>query len=130
MFQDRFFPKLCRRASFAAAVLALASLAACNERPERSLALATGIASEPKPAPDFISSSRPATLDYLPVPAGKPEPPNNPERKAKVEALEAELTEVRTATEARGAATRAAGAASAAAPPTAGNRSGATGRTP
>jgi hypothetical protein len=102
-----------RMRAFRALVLCAtaAALASCGETNlMRDAAYATGIATPPKEAPEFVRQSRPAKLDYLPV--GVSAPPREATYKSKgaVTAAEAELDAARTGNEAKGAEARQAGA--------------------
>jgi hypothetical protein len=82
-----------------------------DTNPVRDVALAAGITGgEPKPAPDFVTRTRPATLDYTPI--GVSPPPRRLRAKGKdeVAGAEASMNELRTSNEARGAQARRAGA--------------------
>jgi hypothetical protein len=90
---------------------AAATLGSCGETNlMRDAAIATGIATPPKEAPEFVRQSRPAKLDYLPV--GVSAPPREATYKSKdaVTAAEKELDAARTGNEAKGVETRQAGA--------------------
>ena len=93
-----------------AAVLTLA-LAGCGDaNAVRDLALATGITGgEPKPAPDFVSRTRPAEPDYVPTGAAPPGR-TRPKDKDRVADAETELNGIRSRNERRGAQARRAGA--------------------
>ena len=85
---------------------ALFGLAGCSGDTNlvRDVAVATGVGSEPKPAPDFIASTRPADLDYIrPGVATRATPAKSA---ADVKAAEAAMDQVRTANEARAAEAR------------------------
>ena len=102
-----------RRRALRALILcaAAAGLAACGETNlMRDAAFATGIATPPKEAPEFIRQSRPAQLDYLPVGVSAPPREATYKTKAAVTAAEAELDATRTGNEAKGAQARQAGA--------------------
>ena len=113
----RPIPAMRRTVLRMAAAISLGVLAGCagDTNPVRDAFVATGIGSEPKPAPDFVSRSRPGTVDYLPVAL-----PKTTRKKARtvaeVKGVEAEMDAVRTTNEAQAAAARAAGSAPAPAP--------------
>lgn len=111
--QDRYL-----RLGFGGALLAgaLFVLAACQGDANlvRDAAVSAGVGAEPKPAPDFVASSRPETLDYI--------RPGIATRSAKaksaedVKAFEARMEKVRAANESRAAAARELGARPASSP--------------
>jgi hypothetical protein len=71
----------------------------------KDAAVAVGIGSEPRPAPDFVARSRPATYEFLPV--GPSAPKRLPAKDAAgLAKAEAEMDASRTLNEARGAAAR------------------------
>jgi hypothetical protein len=113
---------LMRTRAFPALILcaAAAALASCGETNlMRDAAIATGIATPPKEAPEFVRQSRPAQLDYMPVGVSAPPREATYKSKAAVTAAEAELDTLRTGNAAKGAEARQAGATPApvAAPP-------------
>lgn len=76
----------------------------------RDVAMASGITGgEPKPAPDFVSRTRTAELDYMPI--GRAPPPRTYRAKDKtaVASAEAEMNDLRSRNERRGSAARRAG---------------------
>jgi hypothetical protein len=89
---------------------ALLPLAACSGdlNPVRDVAVATGIGTEPKPAPDFVAATRPQGVDYI-RPGAAPEA-FKPKSAAEVQAAEAAMEEVRARNEAEAAAARQLGA--------------------
>jgi hypothetical protein len=97
------------------------ALAACSSdvNPVRDVVVATGLVSEPRPAPDFVTQSRPASTDYAPVGVAPPPRATKPKSAADVKNAEAELDALRASSEGRAAKTRQAGqsAASQAAKP-------------
>lgn len=97
------------------ALVPILSLAACADgsNPVRDLALATGVTGgEPRPAPDFVTRTRPAEPDYTPVGVSAPPRRLRVKDKDKVAGAEAEMNELRTANESKAArARRAAGEA-------------------
>ena len=102
-----------RMRAFRALILcaAAAGLASCGETNlVRDAAIATGIATPPKEAPEFVRQSRPAKLEYLPV--GVSAPPREATYKSKeaVAAAEKDLDTTRTGNEAKGTVARQAGA--------------------
>jgi hypothetical protein len=111
-----------RRPLVAACVIAAtAALAACSGdlNPVRDAAVATGVGIERRQAEGFIETTRPETLEYMPV--GVSAAPRGVTAKpaADVKAAEAEMDAVRADNEARAAAARKAGSTPApAAPPT------------
>jgi hypothetical protein len=88
------------------AVSFLLALAACSGDTNlvRDAAVATGIGTEPKPAPDFVASTRPTELNYNPV--GLPTAPFVAKTPAQVKAAEAAMDQARTANESQAAEAR------------------------
>jgi hypothetical protein len=81
-------------------------LAACTGDTNlvRDVAVATGVGSEPKPAPDFVASSRPGEVDYIrPGVATRSEKAKTAEE---VKAMEAAMEQTRAANEGKAAAAR------------------------
>ena len=92
-----------------AGLAACLALAGCvgDTNPVRDLAIASGVTGgEPKPPPDFISRSRPGSVDYVPVGTSAPRRDLRGKTAAEVTNAEAELERVRTRNEARGADVR------------------------
>jgi hypothetical protein len=82
----------------------------------RDAAMAAGITGgEPKPAPDFVTRTRPAAADYVPVGTSAPGRKARPKGQEAVADAEKELNALRARNEARGADARRAGQT---APPT------------
>jgi hypothetical protein len=82
--------------------------------------MASGITGgEPKPAPDFVTRTRPATLDYTPIGVSPPPRRLPVKDKESVSGAEAEMNRLRSSNEARGAQARRAGAGPAPKPPAA-----------
>ncbi len=98
---------------------ALLALAACSGdfNPVRDVAVATGVGVEPKPAPDFVASSRPDSVDY--ANPNVPKAVFRAKTAAEVQAAEAAMDQVRAKNEAEAAAARQLGEAPAPTPPTA-----------
>ena len=86
---------------------ALLVLAACSgdANPVRDVAITTGVGSEPKPAPDFVASSRPESINY--IPPGAPQAKTPAKTAAQVKAAEAAMEQARAANEGQAAAARA-----------------------
>lgn len=85
---------------------ALLALAACSGDTNliRDVAVATGVGPEPKPAPDFVASSRADTISYVPVGlATRSSPAKTAEQ---VKAAEAAMDQARVANESQAAAAR------------------------
>jgi hypothetical protein len=92
----------------ALAALALA-LAGCSSDGNivRDAAMAAGITGgEPKPAPDFVTRTRPASADYVPVGTSAPRRNTRAKSAEAVADAESELNALRARNEARGAAAR------------------------
>ena len=103
----------CLRLGLAGALLALAACSG-DTNLVRDAAVATGIGAEPKPAPDFVASSRPAELDYIrPGVATRPTLSKNA---SQIQAFEAQMEAARVANESQAAAVRDLGAAPASSP--------------
>lgn len=110
-------PSTSRIGCFAALIAVTLGGCAGDANPVRDLALASGITGgEPKPAPDFVTRTRPANLDYMPIGVAPPPRKYRAKDNAAVAGAEAEMNELRTANEKRGAAARRAGATPAPAP--------------
>jgi len=94
----------------------LVGLAACtgDTNPVRDLVVGVGAGPEPAATPDFVRTSRPRSVDYIPVGTRNAGPPTPPRTADQVKAEEAALDAVRTANEA--AAAQAAKAGSSEAP--------------
>jgi hypothetical protein len=85
---------------------ALLVLAACSGDANlvRDVAVATGVGSEPKPAPDFVAATRPGELDYIrPGVATRSEKAKSADE---VKAMEAAMEQRRAANESSAAAAR------------------------
>ena len=73
----------------------------------RDVAVASGVTgSEPRPAPDFVSRTRPASVEYLPVGTPAATRATRAKDKAAVGGAEAEMDALRRRNEARGAVAR------------------------
>ena len=99
-------PGLQNRPLWLGRVAALLALAACSGDTNlvRDVAVATGVGSEPKAAPDFVASTRPGELDYVrPGLATRTLPAKSA---ADVKAAEAAMDQVRAANETRAAEAR------------------------
>lgn len=82
---------------------AAAGLGACagDANPVRDLAVASGVTGgEPKPAPDFVTRTRTAGTDYVPVGSSAPKRELRPKTKTEVTNAEAELDRTRARNEA------------------------------
>ncbi|WP_133769742.1 hypothetical protein [Enterovirga rhinocerotis] len=80
------------------------ALAGCSGgNPARDLAIAAGVTGgEPKPAPDFVSRTRRANLDYIPVGTSAPQRRYRSKTASEVGDAEADLERTRAGTTARG----------------------------
>lgn len=108
-----------RRCAFLAALLASAALAGCADgaNPVRDLAVASGVTGgEPKPAPDFVTRTRPASVDYMPIGVSAPKRRYRAKKEDAVKSVESQMDAARGHNDQRGAAARKAGAAAAASP--------------
>lgn len=72
----------------------------------KDMAQAAGIGGEPRPAPDFVTRTRAATYEYLPVGESAPKRSLKAKDAAGLAKAEAEMDAARTRNEARGAAAR------------------------
>ena len=81
-------------------------LAACTGDTNlvRDVAVATGVGVEPKPAPDFVASSRPGDVDY--IRPGVATRPTKAKTADEVKAMETAMEQTRTANEGKAAAAR------------------------
>ncbi|MBF9234650.1 hypothetical protein [Microvirga alba] len=103
----RFSTPLTSRASLAGlAGLALMGLAACagDSNPARDLVASVGAGPKMATTPDFVSTTRPATLEYMPVGTSNPGRTTAAKTADELKAVEAELDAARTRNEAAGAA--------------------------
>lgn len=75
----------------------------------RDAAVYTGVGPDRRTAPEFVTQSRPADLDYVPVGRIPPARTTAAKPAPTVKATEAAMDAVRTGNEARGAAAREAG---------------------
>jgi hypothetical protein len=84
----------------------LLALAACTGDTNlvRDVAVATGVGVEPKPAPDFVASSRPGEVDY--IRPGVATRSTKAKSADEVKAMEAAMEQTRTANEGKAAAAR------------------------
>ena len=93
------------RSAFLVVVATALTLGGCagDSNPMRDLAIASGVTGgEPKPPPDFVSRSRPGSLDYMPVGVSSPKREYRSKTAAEVGDAEKELDRVRARNEARG----------------------------
>jgi hypothetical protein len=97
------------------------ALGACSGdlNPVRDVAVATGVGVEPKPAPDFVTQTRPDGVTYMPVVDRTQTAPRRGKSAADVKAVEAQMDQTRAANEAQAATARQMGATPAPAPATA-----------
>lgn len=93
-----------RKAVLALTLCSVASVAGCNSNPVRDVATSLGAGPQVAPTPDFVTRSRPATLDYMPIGTPAPERQTPARTAAEIKAAEAELDAVRSRNEAAGAA--------------------------
>ncbi len=96
----------------ACVIAGTAALAACSGdlNPVRDVAVAAGVGNDRKKAEDFIETTRPENLDYMPVGVSAPPRAVTAKPVADVKAAEAEMDAIRAGNEARAAAARQAGA--------------------
>jgi pyruvate/2-oxoglutarate dehydrogenase complex dihydrolipoamide acyltransferase (E2) component len=90
---------------------ALLAAAGCtgDTNPVRDLVVGVGAGPEPAATPDFVRTSRPSRIDYIPVGTRDAGPQAPPRTADQVKAEEAALDAVRTANEAAAARAAAAG---------------------
>lgn len=103
----------------ALAALACIAVAGCasDANPVRDIAVASGITGgEPRPAPDFVTRTRPADIDFAPVGVSAPARATRPKDRGAVTGAEAEMNALRARNEQRGATARRAGASAPASP--------------
>jgi hypothetical protein len=95
-----------RTAVMAFAVLTMTNVAGCagGSNPTRDVFAAVGAGPTMAPTPDFVASSRPASLDYMPVGTSNPGRSTAARTADEVKAAEAELDALRAQNEAAGAA--------------------------
>ena len=96
-----------RRGSVIAfAMLAASGVAGCNGsfNPVRDVATSVGAGPQLATSPDFVTRSRPANLEYMPIGTPVPERPTPARTADQIKAAEAELDALRTQNEAAGAA--------------------------
>ena len=106
--QDR-----CLRLGLAGALLALAACSG-DTNLVRDAAVATGIGVEPKPGPDFVTSSRPAELNY--IRPGVATRATKAKTAEEIEVFKADMEAVRAANESQATAARELGAGPAPSP--------------
>lgn len=100
------FPTVSRTPALFCAVLVAANVAACTggSNPVRDIAVSVGGGPQVAATPDFVASSRPQNLTYLPIGTaeqGRTTPARTPEE---IKAAESELDSLRARNEAAGAA--------------------------
>ena len=95
-----------RAATVALTVLIVANVSACanGSNPVRDIAVSVGAGPKVADTPDFVASSRPGSLDYMPIANTQPERPTPARTPDEIKAAEAELDSVRARNEAAGAA--------------------------
>ena len=100
------------------AALSLGALGGCADgNPMKDLAQAAGVGGEPKPAPDFVTRTRAASYDYMPVGESAPKRRLKPKDVAGVAGAEADLDGVKARNEAVGNTARKAGSSVLPTPP-------------
>lgn len=102
-------PKALRQAIILVGVAFVsAGLSACASdiNPVRDVFVGAGVGGAPKPAPDFVASTRPGSVDYMPVGVSAPARAMPAKSAAEVEAAKARLEQARTANEAQAATAR------------------------
>ncbi len=107
-------PDTCKPLLIAAILPLAAASCGTDANPVRDLAIASGVTGgEPRPAPDFVTRSRPASVEYTPIGVAPPARRFRAKDKAKVETAEKEMNELRSSNEARAARARRAAGSSA-----------------
>jgi outer membrane murein-binding lipoprotein Lpp len=91
------------------AVLPALSACSTDANPMRDLAFAAGIGGEPKPAPDFITRTRPGGVDYLPIGVSAPRRTVRAKKATEVAQVEGEMDALKNRNEARAAEAKSAG---------------------
>jgi hypothetical protein len=86
-------------------MLAAAGVSGCNGsfNPVRDVATAVGAGPQVAATPDFVASSRPANLEYMPIGTPTVERPTPARTADEIKAAEAELDALRSRNEAAGA---------------------------
>ena len=94
------------------AAAALIGLAACagDVNPVRDVAVSLGAGPPPANTPEFITKTRPTSLDYIPVGTSAPPRPSKARSADEVKAAESEMDSLRKTNEAAANAARQAGA--------------------
>src|SRR5215204_2570689 len=90
--------------AFVLVLFAASGLAGCNSNPVRDVATSLGAGPQVAATPDFVASSRPANLDYMPIGTPVPMLPTPARTTEETKAAEAELDAPRMRNEAAGAA--------------------------
>jgi len=89
---------------FSALAIANATGCAGGSNLTRDAFVAVGAGPKVAPTPDFVASSRPQSLDYMPVGTSQSERPTPARTAEEIKAAEAELEALRARNEAAGAA--------------------------
>jgi hypothetical protein len=90
----------CQLAVKSVAVLGFLAVAACSDaNPVRDTFAAVGAGPQRVESPDFVQSSRPANLDFIPVGTAAAERPTKAKTAEEVKAAEAEMDAIRTRNE-------------------------------
>jgi hypothetical protein len=84
--------------------LVMANVVGCTEgsNPTRDLFAAVGAGPKVAPAPDFVASSRPGSLDYMPIGTPQAGRPTAARTADEIKAAEAELDAIRARNESAG----------------------------
>lgn len=100
------FPTISRAPALLLTVLAAANVAACagDANPVRDIAVSVGAGPKVAPSPDFVASSRPQNLDYVPVGTAQEGRPTAARTADEIKAAESDLDALRARNEAAGAA--------------------------
>ena len=99
-------PTASRAPALVIAVLVAANVTACagGSNPVRDIASAVGAGPQVAPTPDFVASSRPQKLEYMPIGTPVEERPTPARSPDEIKAAESELDALRARNESAGAA--------------------------
>jgi hypothetical protein len=95
-----------RAAAVALTMLALANVAACTDgsNPTKELANSLGFGPKVAESPEFVTRTRPKSLDYMPIGVAAQQRPTPARTADEIKAAEAEMDALRAQNEAAGAA--------------------------
>jgi hypothetical protein len=100
------FPTASRASALVLTILVGVNVTACagGSNPVRDIATSVGAGPKTAPAPDFVASSRPQSLDYMPIGTSVERRPTAARTPEEIMQTEAELNALRARNEAAGAA--------------------------